>query len=222
MRLFVWLRPCRYSVLWYASAAVALAALVPWSSAAQIFQRSGSEWVSFREPGKTYQVAGFEVWQTLDSKHYERRVYLRKTGEESSQLIYSHHREISLTVGHQGRTVLINDYAATKTSKVVTVELVTGKVIEVDQAAGKEYLRSANPDSRLVVVPEAQGFSPDDRQVLIKMKLIYVSVQHAEQAETVRRTFKPRWYAVESNSGQVLREYRTGQFPEGWWRFKAK
>ncbi|HKM89484.1 MAG TPA: hypothetical protein VJX29_02630 [Candidatus Acidoferrales bacterium] len=199
-----------------------MAGLVPWSSAAQIFQQSGSEWVSFREPGRIYKVAGFEIWQTLDSEHYEREVYLRKTGEESSRLIYSHHREISLTVGHQGRTVLINDYAATKTCKVVTVELATGKESEVGSAAVKQYVRSANPDSRLVVVPEAQGFSPDDRQVLIKMKLVYVSFQNAEQAATIRATFKPRWYAVESYSGHVLREYRTGQFPEGWWRFKAK
>ena len=133
-----------------------------------------------------------------------------------AKLIYSHQRGISLTVGHQGHSVLINDYFAPKTCKVVTIDLDTGGVREIDSAAVKEYARSANPDSRLIIVPDAQSVSPDDRQVLIKMELICVSVPTAEQAGKVGKTFKPRWYAADSNSGQVLLEYGTGQFPKDW------
>jgi len=208
--------------LWPCTILLALMGLAPSSRTAQIFQQAGSTWVSFREPGKIYRVADFELWQTLDSENYERKVFLRKLGEKSARLIYRHHREISLTVGRQGRTVLINDYAATKTCKVVTVDLATGQVSAIDSAAVKEYARSTSPDSRLVIVPEAQGFSPDDRQVLIKIKLIYISVPDAEQAETVGSTFKPRWYSVDSNSGRVLREYRSEQSPRDWWSSEAK
>ncbi len=109
-----------------------------------------------------------------------------------AKLIYSHQRGISLTVGLQGHSVLINDYFAPKTCKVVTINLDTGGVREIDSAAVKEYARSANPDSRLIIVPDAQSVSPDDRQVLIKMELICVSVPTAEQAGKVGKTFKPR------------------------------
>ncbi len=75
-----------------------------------------------------------------------------------AKLIYIHQRGISLTVGHQGHSVLIHDYFATKVCKVVTIDLDPGGVREIDSAAVREYARSANPNSRLIIVPDAQSF----------------------------------------------------------------
>lgn len=215
-------RSCVRSIISYCLGILTLSALVSCLSAGQITQRAGSTWVSLHGTGKIYRIGGYETWETFDRKTYTRRVFLRKPVEKKAKLIYTHGRGISLTVGHKGQLVLVNDYFATKACKVATVDIDTGRAREIDSAAVKWYTERANPDPRLIIVPEAQGFSPDDRQVLIQMELIYVSIPTAEEAGNVGKTFKPRGYAVDSVSGQVLHEFRARRFPKDWWKSETK
>jgi hypothetical protein len=129
-----------------------------------------------------------------------------------------HHRGIGVTLGHRKRLVLINDYFSTKLVKVVTVSLNSGVNREIDRQALSTYRRHAKPDHRLWIVPEAYEFSPDDHQVLMKMVMEYVSVATEEEAVAAARSYKESWYSVSSQTGRVIREYRTRRIPKRWWQ----
>lgn len=212
------MRYCDRRVTSYCLVILTVSALVSTRAAGQVIRRYGSTWVNYRDAGKVYRVAGYETWETFDPKTIIRRLYFRRPSEKKRRLIYKHEREVFITIGHNGQLALINDCFATKACKVVTVGIETGIVREIDAAANR-YSKKANPDPRLMIVPEAHGFSPDDRQVLIQMDLIYVSVPATEEARNVGKAFKPRSYSVDSVSGRVLHEFRASPLPREWWNF---
>lgn len=154
--------------------------------------------------------------EKIDS-NLERSDYVKRPGDDQFILFYRHGRSIGPTLGHHRQLVLINDYAATQGCNVVIADLNTRKNWNIDSAATERYRTTANPDARLVIVPEAYGFSPSDREVLIGMDLVYISVPTAELADEVGRTYARCWYVVDSSSGRVLHEYRTNQPPSCWW-----
>ncbi|HXM50802.1 MAG TPA: hypothetical protein VN956_23365 [Pyrinomonadaceae bacterium] len=98
-------------------------------------------------------------------------------------------------------------------------DLALHKSRQIDQPAIEMYRRDAQPDNRLIVIPQAYAFSPGDKQVLINMKLIYISVPVAPRklVERLNKSYKNWWYVVDSISGQVLREHRTNRTPKRWW-----
>jgi hypothetical protein len=98
-------------------------------------------------------------------------------------------------------------------------DLALHKTRQVDHPATEMYRRGARPDNRLIITPQAYAFSPDDKQVLINMELIYISVpaEPSALAERLNRSYKNWWYVVDSTSGRVLREYRTSKTPTRWW-----
>src|SRR5207248_3337427 len=108
----------------------------------------------------------------------------------------------------------------TKSGKVVTANLSSGTTKQIDRDALSMYRRRVRPDRRLWIVPEAYEFSPDDRQVLIKMVKEDVSAATAEESRLASRTYRERWYAVDSRSGKVVHEYQTAKVPLKWWRGK--
>jgi hypothetical protein len=90
---------------------------------------------------------------------------------------------------------------------------------QIDQPAIEMYRRNAHPDDRLVVIPQAYAFSRDDRQVLIHMELIYISVptEPRELVERLNKSYRDWWYVVDSMTGRVLREYRTNRISQRRW-----
>ena len=193
--------------------------LVYSSTFAQVGERGNARWVSPR-PDADYRLDGYEVTERFCSDGSGNLcVYLKRDGDKEI-LFYIHHRQIVVTLGHHRRLVLINDWEATKSGKVVIANLSLGTTKQIDRQALGMYRRRVSPDRRLWIVAEAYEFSPDDRQVLIKMVKEDVSAATAEESRLASKTYRERWYAVDSRSGKVVREYQTAKVPRKWWELK--
>lgn len=186
------------------------------SANAQSFDLGGSTWVG-PQSRRVVSTDRYAVREDFDDATYVRRDYIKRPGEKRWNLFYTHGRGIEVTIGHKGRLVLINDFSATKACKVMISDLETHKQWEIDQLAREQYERDTRPDSRLVILPIAQGFSPDDKQVLIKMDLNYIRVATGDSVVCLGGTFKPFWYAVDLPNGKVRREFQKSKMPDRWW-----
>ena len=188
------------------------------TASAQVVQRRNATWVGLK-PGVTYRLEGYEVSEyiTPGEKNYTMCAYIKRDGDKEPRLFYTHGRQIVVTLGHRRSLVLINDWEATKSGKVVVANLRSGEKRQIDSAALKIYRQHAAPDRRLWIVPEAYGFSPHDSQVLLKMVKEDVSAATAEESARASQTYKEWWYVVCSRNGQVVREYRTNKIPRTWW-----
>ena len=131
-------------------------------------------------------------------------------------MVYVHHRSVNLTLGHRKQLVLINDYEATKSAKVVVANLRSRGWKQIDKQALAMYRRHVRPDSRLWIVPDAYEFSPNDKQVFIKFELTAVSAATEAESIAASKTYKEWYYAVNAHTGRVLREYRRKP-PSKWW-----
>ena len=140
--------------------------LVYSSTFAQVGERGNAYWVSPR-PDADYRLDGYEVTERFCSDGSGNLcVYFKRDGDKEI-LFYIHHRLIVITLGHHRRLVLINDWEATKSGKVVIANLSSGTTKQIDRQALSMYRRRVMPDGRLWIVAEAYEFSPDDKQVLI-------------------------------------------------------
>ena len=186
------------------------------TSLAQAVSRRGVTWVSPTDV--PLQLNGYEVKEVAEPNSAP-KVYIKPDGDRRWIPFFVRERYVLVTLGNRRRLVLINDCPATKFCKVMIADLATHKTRQVDQPAIEMYRRDARPDNRLIVISQAYAFSPDDRQVLIKMELIYVSVpaEPRELVERLNRGYQNWWYVVDSISGRVLREYRTSMIPTRWW-----
>jgi hypothetical protein len=82
------------------------------------------------------------------------------------------------------------------------------------------YRRHAKPDPRLWIVPEAYEFSPDDKQVLIKMVKEDVSAETASESAIASRSYKDWWYSIDAKNGRVLYEFRANHVASRWWGYR--
>lgn len=185
-------------------------------SSAQVGRRRDVAWVSPQDV--PLQLNGYEVKEVTEPNN-ARRAYIKRDTDSKWRPFYPIERSIDVTLGNRRRLVLINDCPATKFCKVMVADLTSHKSKQIDQPAIETYRRHAHPDNRLIIVPQAYSFSPDDRQALINMELIYISVpaEPRELAKMLNRSYRNWWYIVDSVTGRVLREYRTNQIPKRWW-----
>jgi hypothetical protein len=193
--------------------------LVTYSTAsAQVVERGIATWVGLN-PGVTYRLEGYEVSEHITPRedNYTKSAYIKRDGDKEPRLFYTHDRQIVVTLGHRRSLVLINDWQATKSGKVVVANLRSGEKKQIGSQALKMYRQHARPAHHLWIVPEAYGFSPHDRQVLIKIVKEDVSVATAEESARSSKTYNEWWYVVRSGNGQVVREYRTNKMPQTWW-----
>ncbi len=142
--------------------------------------------------------------------------FLKRDSDKQPIRFYTHHRVIEVTLGHRQQLVLINDFEATKSSKVVVANLTSGAQKEIDKQALAMYRQHANPDHRLWIAPEAYEFSANDKQVLLKIVLDDVSAATAEESIAASRSYRAWWYAVDSKSGKVICEFRAKRSPATW------
>lgn len=212
-------RRVRYSLITYRVFILFTLLLIYSTASAQVVQRGNATWVSLKLD-VTYRLEGYEVTEyiTPGEKNYIISAYIKRDGDKEPRLFYTHGRHIAVTLGHRRSLVLINDWEATKSGKVVVANLRSGEKRQIDSAALKMYRQHAAPDGRLWIVPEAYSFSPHDSQVLLKMVKEDVSAGTAEESARASRTYKEWWYVVCSRNGQVVREYRTNKIPRTWWR----
>jgi hypothetical protein len=175
------------------------------AASAQVVRRRNATWVGLK-PGVTYRLEGYEVAEyiTQGENNSDLSAYIKRDGDKEPRLFYTHHRQIVVTLGHRRSLVLINDWEATHSGKVVVANLRSGEKRQIDLLALKMYRRYAAPDRRLWIVPEAYGLSPHDRQVLIKMVKEDVSAVTAEESAQSSKTYKEWWYVVGSGNGQVV------------------
>jgi hypothetical protein len=172
---------------------------------------------AYLRPSEPTRQRQFLFSEKFDPNTYERKVYVKRPNDKAPVLFYVHGRDIAPTIGHHERLVVINDYFATKGCRVMIADLKTHKSWNIDSRAMESYTRNAKPDPHLIIIPEAYGFSPCDREVLIGMDLIYVSGPTAGLAGELGKTYKRRWYVVDSARGHILHEYRTNTPPPCWW-----
>lgn len=165
---------------------------------------------------KVFQKKGYSLKSEIGIDG-ARKNYIKRDKDKDWILFYIDYRAIFTTLGHQKRLILINDYEASKSSKVVVTDLTLHKATQIDLPAMKIYRRNVHPDKRLYINPDAHAFSPDDRQTLIEIKLSDVSASTEEESKQAIKTYKVRWYVVDSLSGRVLQEYRTNNIPQRWW-----
>ncbi len=208
----------KHSLMIYRVFIVFTLLLIYTTASAQVVERGNATWVGLK-PGVTYRLEGYEVSEHIipGENSYTRRAYIKRDGDKEPRLFYTHGRQIVVTLGHRRSSVLINDWEATKSGKVVVANLRSGEKRQIDSQALKMYRGHAAPDRRLWIVPEAYGFSPDDSQVLLKMVKEDVSAVTAEESARSSKTYKEWWYVVGSGNGQVVREYRTNKIPTRWW-----
>jgi hypothetical protein len=186
------------------------------TSSAQAVRRRGVTWVF--PPAVPLQLNGYEVKEVTEPNS-ARRAYIRRDTDSKWIPFYALERYLLVTLGNRRKLVLINDCPATKLCKVMIADLASHKSRQIDQPAVEMYQRDARLDNRLIIIPQAYTFSPDDKQVLINMELIYISVpvEPRELVERLNRTYKNWWYVVDSISGRVLREYHTSRITKRWW-----
>jgi hypothetical protein len=182
----------------------------------QIVNRQGTIWIGLSS-GKTFRIKGYELTEEVDSTIPIRKSYIKRPTDKQPIHFYTHSRAIVVTIGNHGQLLLINDQQTTKSSKVVVVNLNTHKASQIDVPATEMYRQQVSPDKRLIIVPEALAFSPDDKQVLIEMKLIHIGAGTKDEAESALKTYSGRRYVVDSSNGKVLQEYRTNRSPKIWW-----
>jgi hypothetical protein len=180
--------------------------------------RRGVTWVF--PPAAPLQLNGYAVKEAADHDG-ALRAYIRRDRDRTWLPFYVRERYLLVTLGNRRRLVLINDCPATKFCRVVIADLASHKSRQIDQAAIEMYRRKARPDSRLILVPKAYAFSPGDKQVLINMELIYISVptEPRQLVEKLKRSYKNWWYVADSKNGRILHEYRTSKIPERWWAY---
>jgi hypothetical protein len=185
-------------------------------SSAQAVRRKDVTWVS--PPAVPLQLNGYEVKEVTEPNS-ALRAYIRRDTDSKWIPFYARERYLLVTLGNRRRLVLINDCPATKFCKVMIADLASHKSRQIDQPAIEMYQRDARPDNRLIVIPQAYAFSPNDKQVLINMELIYISVpvEQRKLVERLNKSYKNWWYVVDAVSGQVLREHRTNRMPKRWW-----
>ena len=168
-------------------------------------------------PGEELRLRDARFTESFDSSTYVRTDFIQRRRDRKPVPFFTHQRGISVTLAHAQRFVLINDYFATKGCRVMVADLQTHRDWQIDQAAAQMYRQAAAPDDRLIIVPEAYSFSPDDTKVLIGMDLVDLSVATAQEAAQVSNLYKKWWFVVDTSSGRVLREYRTVEIPKRWY-----
>jgi hypothetical protein len=204
------MRPAR---LW-----IAVIFLISCSTApSKIARRRKANWVWPNRLDEAYRIDNYEITERYCSIGLL-CVYIKRDFDMQPIQFYQHHRAILVTLGHQKHLVLINDYFATKSAKVMSVNLNSGVNREIDRQALSTYRRHARPDPRLWIITEAYEFSPDDRLVLMRVVIADVSAVTEEESVVATRSYKEWWYSVHSQTGRVIREYRTKRIPKRWWQ----
>jgi len=182
----------------------------------QIARRRNANWIG-PQVDEVYRVDNCEISERRCSNDkWPLCDYIKRDFDKKPIQFYVHHRGIGVTVGHRKRLVLINDYFSSKLVQVVVANLNSRLNKEIDRQALAMYRRHVRPDHRLWIVPEAYEFSPDDRKVLMKMVPESVSAATASEAAGAMRSYKEWWYSVDSQTGRVIREYRTRKIPRNW------
>ena len=134
----------------------------------------------------------------------EFKLYIAGNGIPSPKLFYTHYRAVSLLLSNTRKCLLINDYCATKQTRVVLVDIASGRQIDVGGPVVEAYKKSRKLDPRLLVVPVGRAFAPDDGSVLIEIELEYIAVSDSAAAGEPGKQFQPQWYLVGCPGGEII------------------
>lgn len=173
-------------------------------------------WIGFDSHETTSQVAGsYRLVQTPDGRSDATEVYVQKNTERPHP-IFTNQRYVEFLIGHRGEQALINYYVSSKAFEVYAASLASGGHWRVDEKALQAFSRNSGADPSLIIVAAGEALSPDDREILLSINLVYISVSTPEEADQKFKTFKKWWYAVSTSTGQVVHEYRMAAVPPDW------
>jgi hypothetical protein len=162
-------------------------------------------------------VDGYKFTETFDPDSLVRVDYIKRPEDRAPIPFYINGRGIGVALGHTRELVLINDELTAKVQRVTVADLRDHMITDVSSEAQRLYEADVRPDPRLYVNPQGYALSPDDRVVLVRMVLTYVGVDSAKLAGEVGGKFKPRWYAVDTSTGRVLRTFKGKDPPQRWY-----
>lgn len=171
-----------------------------------------NQWVE-PDPNKVVLSAGCKVTESFNSVSFERDDYVQCPGFAKPHRFYRHHRVIGALISGNHDFVLVNDDYATKSSRVVLVDLVARRERTISAVPMRAYKRDVPPDPRIIVQPEGYRFSDDDKFVLMMIGPTSYSVSSRAGQKRLEREAQTRWYMVSTSEGNVVRQYRGSQPP---------
>ena len=195
-------------------------ALAQTTEPSDVFEPDKTRYVYFHRADRIER-AGFTFWREIeDGKEGEaptRRIYLQRPGRVSGGWSTRIGAMRVTTSATGGGTCWSMTTKATKSIKVVVVDVASGRSYLVDRQAREHYEAEAKYDRRKLVLPRGVDFSPDDRLALLQMKLDWVFAATREEAGEIEPGY-PAWsYVVDAATGKVLHVYRAPSVPKRWW-----
>ncbi len=158
----------------------------------------------------------FTKWETNGNYEPVRLEYIQRPTDKSPILFYKHCRDIDFALGNQNCLILINDSEAVDDNQVVIYDLKKRKKYRIDQEVLTQYQKifPNNGSFSGFIFATALAFSPNDKQVFIRLEMDNQSVQNK-----VWYRKHPQWsYVVDSANGKILKIYKTEEnIPINWW-----
>lgn len=175
-------------------------------------------WIGFGREPLSIQSGRFQITEEYEPRALVGRIYVRGPNDREPRLIFTNQEYAEILIGHRGELALINAMAGTKTFEVDVADLGTGEARRIDEQALRLFSQNSGGDPSLIIVAAGEALTADDREALLSINLIYISVSTAAEAEKKGKTFQKWWYAVSTASGRVMHEYRTAALPAEWRR----
>ena len=164
-------------------------------------------------PDKVVRSAGCDITESLHPQTLRRVDNVQCPGEIRAHSFYFHDRIIAVLIGNNHRFALLNDAYATKSSRVVLVNLINHSRIDVSSNAQRLYRRDVTVNPSVVVQPEGYAFSPNESAILVKVSPTYFSVSSAVKAKQLARSAETRWYVLSTDDGHVVNGFRGEEPP---------
>jgi len=169
------------------------------------FRRIKSEW----SPVPSVRRGPYTIYEKTSETNggVERKLFVAGKHLHEPRHFYTHHREVSITLGNTEDYFLVNDHCTSKENKVIIVEIATGQKKDIGQAAMDRYRKDFSPNTGLWIVPVGRGFSEDDTAVLVEAKLIYIDGHSGDKADQLAKAFQERWYMIDHETLEIVAEH---------------
>ena len=180
------------------------------------------KWVHL-EAGEKKLFEGYEFYLKGGTEY---NFYVRRSSQEPFKFISKEVRQFGdIGISPDRKLLLINAPCSVKTWCVSVASIPAGRSWIISGKAQRSFKKDAlssdsiQPGTAVSVYPIGESFSPDETRVLLKMHLVISPPDSKSKREnlTELKTFEPKYYVVDAMSGNVLKEYGSGELTGDWW-----
>lgn len=180
------------------------------------------KWVHL-ESGEKKLLEGYEFYLKGGTGY---NLYVRRSSQEPFKFISKEARQFAdIGISPDRKLLLINAPCSVKTWCVSVAGIPAGRSRIISGEAQRSFKKdvlssdSIQPGTAVSVYPIGDSFSPDKTRVLLKIYLVISPSDSKLKREnlTVLKNFKPKYYVVDTMSGNILKEYRSGELTGEWW-----